>query len=540
MALVLNTNVASLVAQQNLNNSQNSLQTSLQRLSSGLRINSSQDDPAGLAISDRMTGQINGMNQAQRNANDGVSLAQTAGGALQQMTSMLQTIRQLAVQSSNATNSTSDRAALNAEVSQLTSQLNQMAQTTQFNGQNLFDGSFSAATYQVGANVGQTITATTANLLTNNYGTYQMGNGLGTGALSTSNFVTGSATYSAGATGTVNVASGAVTTSGTFAINGVNITAGQSDMASDLAAKINAANTGVTASASTQVTLSLGSGSFNLAVASSSSTFQSVSFNVTATGSNNTVQASDYQQAINAFNAQSSQTGVTAQLATFQDKTGTTQYGIQLHNSGGQNIDISSASGAASGFGGAVTEWHFDTANSSGAKQYLASGSVFSAGATGSAAFAGQVVLNSSNSYSMVTSGASFGSGVFFTNSGSATGTTFASGSTYQSSLQTVQSLNISTIEGANQAIRIVDDALNAIDGQQAQFGALQSRFQATISNLSTTTTNLSSARSRIRDTDFASETANLTQNQILQQAGTAMLAQANSLPNNILSLLKG
>ncbi|WP_035054075.1 flagellin N-terminal helical domain-containing protein [Andreprevotia chitinilytica] len=539
MPSVINTNVASLNAQLNLSKSQDSLNTSLQRLSSGLRINSAKDDAAGLAISQRFTSQINGMNQAQRNANDGVSLAQTGEGALGQMGDLLQRVRQLAVQSGNATNSDSDRQAINSEVSQLTSELDRFAQTTQFNGQKIFDGSFTAATYQVGANAGETITATTANLRTSQYGTYQMGDGVGTGTLTTSNFVTGSTSYAVGATGTVNVASGAVSNTGTFAINGVSVSVTTTDMANDIAAKINQANTGVKATASTETTLSLGSGSFTLAVASSSSTFQSVAFNVTQTGAGNTVGANDYQQAISAFNAKSSQTGVTAQLATFKDTTGTTSYGIKLTNGAGQNIDLSAASGSASGFGGAVSGWNFDPATSQGADQRLKASSVFAAGASGNVAFAGQVVLNSSNSFAVSTSGASFSSGVLFTAAGAATGAVFASGSNFQADQKTVDKLDVSTVEGATQALRLVDDALTKINDQRAKFGALQSRFSATIANLGTTAENMSAARSRIQDTDFASETANLTRAQILQQAGTAMLSQANSLPQQVLSLLK-
>src|SRR5450830_927168 len=154
---VINTNIGSLTAQRNLGTSQASLATSMQRLSSGLRINSAKDDAAGLAISDRMTAQIRGSNQAARNANDGISLAQTAEGALAEVTSNLQRIRELAVQSSNATNSDSDRASLQAEASQLTAEITRVASQTQFNGINLIDGNFANQTFQVGANANQTI-----------------------------------------------------------------------------------------------------------------------------------------------------------------------------------------------------------------------------------------------------------------------------------------------------------------------------------------------------------------------------------------------
>ena len=175
MPSIINSNINSLNAQRNLASSQASLATSMQRLSSGLRINSAKDDAAGLGIAERFTSQIRGVNQAARNANDGISLAQTGEGALSAASTILQRVRELAVQSANATNSASDRAALNAEVGQLTSELDRIAKTTQFNGQNLLDGSFGSSTFQVGANANQTITATTANFSTSKYGNNRMG-----------------------------------------------------------------------------------------------------------------------------------------------------------------------------------------------------------------------------------------------------------------------------------------------------------------------------------------------------------------------------
>ncbi|WP_043650229.1 flagellin N-terminal helical domain-containing protein [Chitinilyticum litopenaei] len=535
---VINTNIPSLNAQRNLDKSQGDLQQSLQRLSSGLRINSAKDDAAGLAISERMTSQIRGSTQAQRNANDGVSLSQTAEGALGEMSNILQRIRELAVQSGNATNSEGDRQAINAEVTQLTSELERFAQTTQFNGQKLFDGTFTAAVYQIGANANETILATTANLRTNQYGTYQIGNGNGTGAKTISNVLTSGATFAPGATGTVNAAGVAVAASGTFSINGISISVETTDMAREIAAKINQAGTGVLASARTETVLSMGSGTFTLAVASKSSTFQSVTFNIADGNNNGSIDADEYSQAVAAFNAKSSQTGVTAQVETFTNSAGTTTYGVKLVASDGSNIALSSASGVASGFGGDVTQWNFDPVASVGNNQYMSSGSVFPGGSTGTAYFAGQVVLNSSNSYSVTTNTASFTSGVFYTATDGSS--VFASGMSYQADLKTVEKLDVSNVENATQALRIVDDALTTINDQRSKFGALQSRFGATISNLAVTTENLSAARSRIRDADFAAETAALTRAQILQQAGTAMLSQANQLPQQVLSLLGG
>jgi flagellin len=543
MSQVINTNVPSLNAQRNLDTSQMSLTTSLQRLSSGLRINSAKDDAAGLAISERFTSQIRGMDQAKRNANDGVSLAQTGEGALGQMGDILQRVRELAVQSANATNTSNDRLAINSEVTQLVSELDRFATSTEFNGQKLFDGSFSAATYQVGANTNQTITANTANLRTNQYGTYQMGVGNGTGNLVTTNSVSGSTAVTAGATGAVNVDGAAVTSSGSFGINGTNISVSGTDMAKDIANKINAAGTGVTATARTEVNLGLASGTYSLTAASKSSTFESVSFNVNDLDNNGKIEADEYSQAIQAFNAKASKTGITAELATFEDATKTTQYALKLTAADGSNIALSNDPSNVSGFGGGVTKWDMDVTNSSGAIQYMSSGqagAVSTSGASsGVVTFGGQVVLNSTNSYSVTTSGAGFASGVLAVG-GTSTTTALTSGAAYASTLKTVEKLDISTVQGSNQALRVVDDALSTINDQRAKFGALQSRFTATINNLATTSENMSAARSRIRDADFAAETSALTRAQVLQQAGTAMLAQANALPNQVLSLLRG
>jgi flagellin len=198
MAAVINTNIASLNAQRNLGTSQTALATSLQRLSSGLRINSAKDDAAGLAISDRMTSQIRGGDQARRNANDGVSLAQTAEGALSSANDMLQRIRELSIQSANATNSVNDRAALQAEANQLTAELDRVATTTQFNGQNILDGTFGSANFQVGANANQTITATTGNFRTASYGNYRIGASVAATSSSAGDLTNGSTANSIG------------------------------------------------------------------------------------------------------------------------------------------------------------------------------------------------------------------------------------------------------------------------------------------------------------------------------------------------------
>ena len=512
MAQYINTNIASLNSQRNLNSSQNALATSLQRLSSGMRINSAKDDSAGLAISDRMTSQINGLDQARRNANDGVSFAQTAEGALATAGDMLQRIRELAVQSANATNTTSDRAALQAEVNQLTSELDRMASTTQFNGQNILDGSLSSATFQVGANANQTITATTANFHTSNYGNYRIGSLIATTSNGLGDLTAGSA--AANALPSSASAGASRVLGGTFDINGaagtktitVNGPVGPipADSAKDIARKINDAtgDTGVTASARTEFEMEsfTPSEAFQLAIASNNTTPITISFNTGATANSDGLAA-----CIKAFNDVAATTGVTAKM----NVAGT---GITLLNADGGDIVITNNSATATVNIG--SQW--DGAAYVGGTTPAAGGGV--AWATGN------IILDSDKSFGL---------------SNVNTPGDFFNAATASAQLQTVSAIDLSSVAGANRAISQVDSALSTVNGQRASYGALQSRFSSTISNLMVSSENLTQARSRIRDTDFAAETANLTRAQILQQAGTAMLAQANAIPNGVMALLQ-
>lgn len=515
---VINTNIPSLNSQRHLSQTSVSLSTALQRLSSGLRINSAKDDAAGLAISERMTGQIRGQDQARRNANDGVSLAQTAEGALNQMSSILQRIRELSVQSVNASNTSSDRQALNAEVSQLVSELDRFATTAEFNGMKLFDGTFGSAVYQVGANANQTITSTTANYRTTQYGTYQVANAGSTGKTYATSGQ--SATGTSAGVGNLSgvVVSGSNGANSKLLVNGaggsatVAVTSGSS--AKDIASAVNAVSfTGVKATASTNATLQLSG--------TTGSTATNFVFNLTGTNASQ-VQvsftyggntASGLSAAVSAFNDVSSKTGITAKLNSTAD-------GIELTASDGSTIFLDNQSASSSG-----SMTISGTANSGAG--------TFASSITGGMATAigGQLVFDSDKSYNIGTSGANLVSG--------AAGAQITSGTSNIGSLQAVSLLDISTADGATAAIRIADSAIQSINNQRAVYGALQSRFENTIANLQTSSENLSAARSRIRDADFAAETASLTRAQILQQAGTAMLAQANQIPQNVLSLLK-
>lgn len=377
---VINTNVASLNAQRNLNASQSSLNTSLQRLSSGLRINSAKDDAAGLAISERMTSQIRGLDQASRNANDGISLAQTAEGALVEVSNNLQRIRELAVQSRNATNSQTDRDALNTEAQQLMSEINRVAGQTNFNGVKLLDGSFTNQSFQVGANAGETVDiASIVNANASNLGTYSRAEVTGVAATTFTAISAGDLTINGTSVGAVAAATSASERAGGIrdAVNSVSDT------------------TGVYAINETATTVTLVSASGNI---------------------------------VTAF------AGASADTATTGLTAGTTT-------------------------------------------------------ATSSTGFA---------------------------------------------------SLDLSSVAGADTAMQSMDAALSAVNTARASLGAYQNRFTSVVASLATQSENLSASRSRIQDADFAKETAALTRGQILQQAGTAMLSQANSAPQSVMSLLRG
>jgi flagellin len=518
MASFINTNVTSLVAQNNLASSQAGLQTSMQRLSSGLRINSAADDAAGLAISARMTSQVNGLNQAVANANNGISLVQTAGSALSSVTGNLQTLRQLAVESANATNTLSDRQSLNTQAQQLVGEIQATATTTQFNGQNLLDGTFQSEQFQVGANSNQTIGVSISGATTGTLGNY-------------------------GGAGTSTVGTTAWTAATSININGVaigasNATTDPGVSAGSAAAKATAINaqsnlTGVTASANTAVT--------GATATMGSTTTGELWINGQAIGSiaKASTELGQIQNAANAINAVSNQSGVTA---TADASTGL----LSLTASDGRDINVSSSATGAAGGGSSAADVLAATGMTatdftdvggvgstvvagvaSGGTGVLANGNLdltAAAGNTGGSLTTGTLSLNSAKSVSITD-----------INGGMAAGGLTG----YASSLSSVANLDLSSVSGANSAINVLDAAIAQINSQQASLGATQNRFTGTISNLNSASTNLSSAQAQIQDTDYASQTASLAHYQILQQAGTAMLAQANSAPNSVLTLLR-
>ena len=406
MASTINTNINSLTAQRNLSMSQNSLATSMQRLSSGLRVNSAKDDAAGLAISERMNTQVRGLTVGARNSNDGISLAQTAEGSLGKVGDMLQRMRELAVQAGNATNSQADRDALQAEVKQLTDEVDRVAKQTSFNGKKIIDGSFSGAVFQVGANSGDNITV---------------------GKLTDSR-----------AQGLADIA---------YAYD---------------------ATTGIVATSVNDLSEITSTSTLQITSASSSTTWDLGAIKAASSGTER------MGQMVEAINRKSADTGVTAFLTKQDD--------------GNYTIDLMSSKLDSNGDADTMTTVGFTVANSGRAAGALASS------------------INATNT------------------------TTDALG---------IDTLTVDSQRNAWVALKKIDSAIDQVNSARADLGALQSRFENSVGSIAIQVENLSASRGRIVDADFAMETANLSRTQILQQAGTAMVAQANKLPQGVLALLQ-
>ena len=506
MALNLNTNIDSLTAQNNLSGSQALLSQSLTRLSSGLRINSAADDAAGLAISQQFTTQVNGTNQAINNANDAVSEAQTTAGALTTINNNLQSIRTLAVEAANGSNSASDRQALNNEVQQQIAEITQIAQQTTFNGLNVLNGSSGTTVYQVGANVGDTIAVSLQQgVAANQIGQYstETGAAVANTALTSTNTVTISDGTSQVTVGPTSSYVGATTYQGATsayakaaAINGAGLqglTASASTTAADNAAFSQIGGTAGTTASSYSLTINgtqIYSGGGNIAAG-------------------DTLTASDVVAQIN---LSSGTTGVTASInETAPTGADTTPIGaIVLTDSDGSDITV--AQTVALGTGATGT------------------GLGDIAGATTK----GTVTLTDSVPVTITDVGTGGGS----TSLGFTTGHATAYATTSSGATATLANQDVLTVADANSTISSVDAALASVSAFQSQLGAIQNRFTAAVSNLQSTSQNLTQSRSTIEDADFAQETANLTQAQVLEQAGISVLAQANQQPQLILKLL--
>lgn len=638
MALTVNTNVASLNAQRNLGASSSNLQTSLERLSSGSRINSAKDDAAGLQIANRLTSQVNGLGVAVRNANDGISLAQTAEGSLQESTNILQRMRDLSLQSANGGIGDSERKALNDEVVQLKNELDRISTTTKFGSKDLFGGGF-AENIQVGAQANETISvkidsfrttdmgtkasrdATAAKLSGGEVGELTIGNTFqaaevdGTGASSAIAAATAT-TYTGGAAPTlaITAANNTLTIGGTVAdpvtitldeatygsaqllVDEVNAKIGESDLAGKITADLDGGNvrltevddgSGFTGSAitvtgsgetdmfGTQVsTAGTASTTFDIALGNAN---QNIVLNsgFTADGPGREALVADIQSQIDGG-------GLAGRLTASVDSSGVVSL-TQTGDFGGEVLAITAGAvgtdGATAVFGAPVSDTGLGTSNSKFTLQLgsetakeltIDSGSYTTVESladninqqiAGDADLSGKVratvdggnlqfVTTEKSGTAQITVGAvedsvedETGATVQVTNQGlanlgfadAATASGVAQGRNASAS---VEKIDITTVAGAQSAIATIDAALAEVDTTRASLGAIQNRFESTISNLQNVSENASAARGRIQDTDFAAETAALTKNQILQQAGTSILAQANQLPQAVLSLL--
>jgi flagellin len=716
MPQFINTNITALNAQRNLNKSQIAGQTAMQRLSSGLRINSAKDDAAGLSISERMSSQITGLNMATRNSNDGVSMSQTAEGALSSISDSLQRIRELAVQSANASNTDADRSSMQAEASQLLSEIDRVSTQTSFNGRALLDGTLNNQNFQVGVNAGETISMSIASAKTAKLGSSDaaaitsaqntstaalkagafslngilVGPSLAAADTASTNFASASAIAKAAAVNAVSTQSGVTATvnatevagasmaaavlAGTVRINGIDITVNTtSDAASSRAAVVAAINaqkdvTGVTAqdtgddktgvklvaadgrnieltlSTVTAAATGLGTtaadtvaatntGSYTLnsdkaivitsnltgavstggikdaglqigtysaqtAYASTTSAAAgaltkivagdfkingvqigaSVAISDTASYSfTSTVVATTDSKALSgiskaaAINALSVQTGVTA-TANATDVQGSTMTAAattgELVINGYKTATITTTTDASASrkatvdainaiskqTGVVAVDTNDDTkgvtlsaADGRNITAHAFTGSTLTQAATGlgfalTAAAIGSVTESDAGTF---TSTVTLSSVKQFTIDAGPTGTgtaalnlkvgTYGGGRSGES----LDKLNISTLVGANKALVALDNALNSVNSARSNMGAIQNRFTAVVANLQSTTENLSASRSRIRDADFAAETADMSRAQILQQAGTAMLAQANQSSQGVMALLR-
>lgn len=571
MPQIINTNVTALNAQRNLNKSQSALQMSMQRLSSGLRINSAKDDAAGLAISDRFMAQINGMNQASRNANDGISLAQTAEGALDETTNALQRMRTLAVQAANDTNSVSDREAIQLEISQLVSEINRIGSTTQFNGKNLLDGSDVDFNFHIGANAGQTLSVKMADMRASALGA-QPGqvqtqshrvaiNGDAAGNVGVVDLASGAASAVAITVGDVviDIANGAQDVDIAIARYGgdltqyasgnltdsTNISYGQG-LAKQIAERVNDIRAmremdasgkvvfeGVYATARTEFNIGdAASGDVSVAGASGMPLLENSNvgqghlnhgdliINGISIGPVDTRENDSDSSLVGAINAKSDTTGVTARIDADGRLNFIAEDGrdviLQTTTTAAANLIFNGGGGAVNGVANADTSYDF-------------TGPV-------TLRITGQVFYSANDTISL--DPASVAQQYAGLDSGQVT-STGRELKQNQQAFGTIQNADVTTVESANKLMGSVDSALKQVDGLRALLGAVQNRFEMTIRNLDNVAENLSASNSRIRDADFAAETSAMTRGQILQQAGTAMLSQANSLTQNVLKLLQ-
>ncbi|WP_324733916.1 flagellin N-terminal helical domain-containing protein [Pseudomonas paeninsulae] len=579
MALTVNTNVASLNAQRNLNKSSSALATTMERLSTGSRINSAKDDAAGLQIANRLTSQVNGLSVAVKNANNGISIAQTAEGALQESTNIMQRMRDLALQSSNGSNSSSERTALQQEFTALSGELTRISGTTTFGGKNLLDGSLNNASFQVGSNANETVSFSLGDMSAAALkGSSSAAQATGTAPSNMAASVTGGViqadTTTGATTGTGPVAGTLTDLAIAFSSTSVTLGATSVDMSSvtddasmkaalDIAASTagymvaNGTNAGeytITGTGLVSVSIDGGAVSTNGADAvqadpgtttTGPATGTSVIGRSTAGGVNvNGITVAIAADAtadavLTAINAETATTGVTAAL---------TDGRISLTSANGKEVKLAdTVGGSLKGLGltaGTTSaKLTVDTSVTlNGTEIKLAKGSDMDSIVTSiNTASTGVSASKNTDGTLALFSGGDFTVADGANGTGLATlGLTAAAGANAAVKVESsISNLDITSAEGAQQAIQVLDGAIQQVDSERAKLGAVQNRFDSTISNLNNISENASAARGRITDTDYAVETANLSKNQIMQQAGTAILAQANQLPQAVLSLLQ-
>jgi flagellin len=487
----INTNIGALSAQANMTRVNDQLNTAMTRLSTGQRINAAKDDAAGMAIGEKMTAQIMGLNQAVRNATDGKNLIDTTESAHVEVSNMAQRLRELAVQSANDTNTSSDRGAIVAETRQLIAEINRVSETTTFNGMKVMDGSFTGKQFQIGADANQTVNINVESTRATDIGAYQMKSD-------------------------VNVAAGASAIAGgtTLVISGfagsaeVDQTAGMS--AKELATAVNATSsqTGVQAQATTVAKVSGLDAEGQL----------SFKINDVDVGPVAISDKEDLRSLRDAINAKTTETGVTA-------KMGDNNSEIILTDSTGANINMT---GFASDDGaGGTMSMNVDVLNSDGTAATTGFTTTTALTDGSDAEVTGQVTMSSTKVFSVHTSDNTTDA-AFFENSNS------------PATLEKLAEIDLSTAEGAAKAINVIDTALSKISQSRSDLGAVSNRLDSTISNLTNISTSVQAAKSQIMDADFAAESTNLARGQILSQAATAMLAQANASKQNVMSLLRG
>jgi flagellin len=474
MSFIVRSNISSMNVQRQLGKTTGQLETSFQRLSSGLRINSAKDDAAGLAITERMEAQIRGMEQARRNSADAVSLTQTVESGLGEVTGILQRLRELSVQSANDTNTASDRQTLDAEASQLIASLDQIATSTEFNGQKVLDGTVTQMNFQIGANnqSDQQLTVSLGGVRASQLG--QMARET-SGAVADGSAISGGA---AGAQGALVINNQAVTASSTYGADVGDAVGNEQDSSAYAKAKaINASNVGVKAiaeAAATSIIYGAGGAAYTLQINGST---------VLDAGITNS-----QEELVNQINLHAETTGVTASINGGN---------IDLSANDGRNINVST----------------------------LGAGAVADGWAAGDSFFRGNVTLSSEENITISDGGEHLG---------------FAAvDSVTVDSNNLNTSVDLSSRTGALESMDRLDAAISRINEMRGRMGATQSRLESTSSNLAAITENLSAAKSRIKDADFARESASMTRSQILQQAASAMLVQANQAPQAALQLLQ-